>query len=102
MGTYQTVAKFSAVPAGGSMCVTAANKRIALFNVDGRMYAIEDNCNHRGGPLSEGELEGPIVTCPWHGARFDVRTGEPKGPPAQMALQTYAVKVEGDDVQIEV
>jgi 3-phenylpropionate/trans-cinnamate dioxygenase ferredoxin component len=102
MGTFQTVAKTSALPAGAQACVSAGGKRIALFNVDGAYYAIEDNCNHRGGPLSEGEIHGKIVTCPWHGAQFDVSTGEPKRPPAQMPLLTFPVKVQGEDIQVEV
>jgi nitrite reductase/ring-hydroxylating ferredoxin subunit len=53
-----------------------------LFNVDGTFFALDQTYTHRGGPLAEGEISGHEVTCPWHGARFDVRTGEVVGPPA--------------------
>lgn len=54
----------------------------SLFNVDGTFFALDNTYTHRGGPLAEGEISGHEVTCPWHGARFDVRTGEVVGPPA--------------------
>jgi nitrite reductase (NADH) small subunit/3-phenylpropionate/trans-cinnamate dioxygenase ferredoxin subunit len=101
MGNFTTVARVAQLPPGGCMKIDSSGKKIALFNVDGRFCALEDNCNHRGGPLSEGELDGQIVTCPWHGARFDVTTGEPKGPPANMPMKTYTVQVVGDEVQVE-
>jgi nitrite reductase/ring-hydroxylating ferredoxin subunit len=58
-------------------------KRIAIFNIDGTYHAIDDTCTHRGGPLSEGIVVGTEVTCPWHGAVFDVTTGSVLGPRAQ-------------------
>ncbi len=76
--------------------------KIALFRVDGAFYALSDTCTHRGGPLSEGELEGAEVTCPWHGAKFDIRTGAVVGPPAPRAVKSYPVRVTGADVEIEV
>ena len=76
----------------------AAGKKIALFNVDGTFYAIDETCTHRGGPLSEGMLMGIEVTCPWHGAVFDVRTGSVLGPPAPKGVARYNVRVEGDDI----
>ena len=64
------------------MLVNAEDRRIALFNVGGTCHAIDDTCTHRGGPLSEGTIDGVVVTCPWHGARFCVRDGQAQGPPA--------------------
>ena len=61
-------------------------QRIALFNVEGTYYAIGDSCTHRGGPLSEGDVQGTKVTCPWHGADFDLKTGAVLGPPAQKGV----------------
>lgn len=77
-------------------------QRIALFNVEGTYYAIGDSCTHRGGPLSEGDVQGTKVTCPWHGADFDLKTGAVLGPPAQKGVPRYKVVVESDDIKVEV
>jgi len=70
---------------------------VALFNVDGEFFAISNTCPHRGGPLGEGFLEGDVVTCPWHGWRFNVKTGvSPVMPAAKVSC--YKVKIEGNDV----
>ena len=76
--------------------------KIALFNVDGTFYAIADTCTHKGGPLSEGSFEGNTVTCPWHGANFDVCTGKNLTPPATAKVTSYNVRVEGDEVEVEI
>ncbi|HEY6281434.1 MAG TPA: Rieske 2Fe-2S domain-containing protein, partial [Burkholderiales bacterium] len=80
----------------------AGGKKIALFNVDGDYCAISDTCSHHGGPLSEGELAGKEVTCPWHGAVFDVTTGEVLGPPAMESVACYKVRVSGNSIEIEI
>ncbi|MFZ1060175.1 MAG: non-heme iron oxygenase ferredoxin subunit [Candidatus Rokuibacteriota bacterium] len=85
-----------------SKLVEAEGQKIALFRVDGTFYALSDTCTHRGGPLSEGAVEGTEVTCPWHGAKFDLRTGALLGPPAQQGLRSYPVRVTGTDIEIEV
>ncbi len=77
-------------------------EKIALFKVGGAFYALSDTCTHRGGPLSEGDVEGTEVTCPWHGAKFDLRTGAVLGPPAQTGVKVYPVKVTGRDIEIEI
>ena len=82
--------------------VEVEGQKIALLRVDGTFYALSDTCTHRGGPLSEGELEGAQVTCPWHGAKFDIRTGAVLGPPAPQGVKSYPVRVTGADVEIEV
>jgi nitrite reductase/ring-hydroxylating ferredoxin subunit len=82
--------------------VEAGGKKIALFNVDGTYYAIDDTCTHRGGPLSEGELSGNEVTCPWHGAIFDVTTGKVLGPPATKGVARYNVRVSGNSIEVEI
>jgi 3-phenylpropionate/trans-cinnamate dioxygenase ferredoxin subunit len=66
--------------------------------VDGEFYAIEDVCTHDGGPLDQGELEGEEIECPRHGGRFDVRSGRATMMPAVMPVQTYAVRIDGDDL----
>src|SRR5438067_11711613 len=77
-------------------------EKIALFKVVGAFYALSDTCTHRGGPLSEGDVEGTEVTCPWHGARFDIKSGAVLGPPAGREVKSYPVRVTGADLEIEV
>jgi 3-phenylpropionate/trans-cinnamate dioxygenase ferredoxin component len=74
---------------------------IALYNVGGTFFATSDECTHRGGPLSEGDLEGEVVTCPFHGSRFDVATGKVMRGPAEKPVQTYRVVRDGDVVRVE-
>ena len=85
---------------GKAMAVSVGNKRIALFNAGGQYYAIDDECTHAGGPLSEGSLEGKTLTCPWHAATFDVTTGEALSAPAYEKVNSYKVEVEGEDIRI--
>jgi len=82
--------------------VEVEGQKIALVRVAGNFYALSDTCTHRGGPLSEGTVEGTEVTCPWHGARFDIKTGAVLGPPAGREVRSYPVRVAGADVEIEV
>ena len=102
MGRLVKVAETKDAPPGTAVGVDLEGRAVALFNVDGRFYAIDGTCTHRGGPLSEGELDGTVVTCPWHGARFDVTTGAVLGPPAAAGVGRYDVRVEGEDVKIEI
>lgn len=88
-------------PAQGKL-VQAGGKDIALFNVNGEFYAIDDTCAHAGGPLSEGALDGTTVTCPWHGSKYDVRSGQVLGGPTLQGVASYRIKVEGGDIFIEV
>ena len=102
MGTFRKVAETKNLAPGHAMAVEVDGNKIALFNVDGTCYAIADTCTHSGGPLSEGSLEGSTVSCPWHGAGFDVCTGQNLTPPASVEVTSYKVRVEGDDVEIEI
>ena len=102
MAQFIKIASIADLAPGEAKCVETAGKKIALFNVDGRFYAIDDTCTHRGGPLSEGEVSGEEVTCPWHGAVFDLKTGAVLGPPAPTGVQAYAVRIQGSDVEVEV
>ena len=99
---FTKVATVQEVPAGKAKQVVVSGKTLALVNVDGTFYAIDDTCPHRGGPLSEGDVEGQEVTCPWHGARFDVTTGSHLCPPAPRGVTAYKVQVVGDEVQVDV
>jgi 3-phenylpropionate/trans-cinnamate dioxygenase ferredoxin component len=76
-------------------------ERIAVCNVDGELYAIDDVCTHDGGSLDQGELLGDQIECPRHGALFDVRTGKALTLPAIHPIKTYPLKVEGNDILIE-
>ena len=75
---------------------------VAVFNFDGAFYATQARCTHRQGPLYEGALQGPVLTCPWHGARFDIRTGAVLRGPATVPLTTYTVTIEGGVGRVEV
>ena len=101
MGQIHTIAQVKDVPSDSAIAVDVAGQRIAIFNIDGTYYAIGDTCPHRGGPLSEGEVEETTVTCPWHGATFDVKTGSVLGPPAAKGVPSYPVRVEGDAIKVE-
>ena len=102
MAKLLKIAKTKDVAPGQAAAFTIEGQKIALFNVEGTYYAIGDTCTHRGGPLSEGDVRGTIVTCPWHGADFDIKTGAVLGPPAQKGVPSYKVVVEGDDIKVEV
>ena len=96
------IAETKDVPPGQSAAFTVEGQRIALFNVEGTYYAIGDACTHRGGPLSEGDVQGTKVTCPLHGADFDLVTGAVLGAPAQKGVPSYKVSVEGNDIKVEI
>ena len=96
------VAETKDVSPGTAKVVQAEGRRIALFNLAGTFHAIDNTCSHEGGPLGEDELAGEIVTCPWHNAEFNVKTGEALGPPAYEGVQRYSVNVQGSDVLVEV
>ena len=100
MPTFSKAIAASDVAPGTGKLVTVDGKEIALFNVDGTFYALDNECPHRGGPLGEGDLEGCIVTCPWHAWQYDVRTGESITDDLKVAR--YDVKVEGGDVLVAV
>ena len=102
MGELIKVATLSDVPPGTCRQVDAAGRPVAVFNVGGTIYAIGGTCTHRGGPLGEGELDKTVVTCPWHGAQFDVTNGQVVGPPAGESVPAYRVVVEGEDIAVDV
>lgn len=99
---FVKAATLQEVPVGKSKQVTLDGRRVALFNVAGVVYAIEDCCPHRGAPLWDGDLDGTELTCSWHGARFDVTTGVHLCPPAPRGVATYKVQIVGDEVQVDI
>ena len=102
MGTFHKVAETKDLSSGAGMAVEVADHKIALFNVDGTFYAVGDTCTHAGGPLSEGDLQGTTVICPWHGANYDLSTGKNLTAPAPEGVPSYKVRVEGNDIQVEI
>ena len=101
MTEYLKAAKVGDVDCGTGIIVLVKGIRVALFNCDGVYYAIKNSCPHMGGELGEGLLQGELVTCPWHGWRFNVKTG--KNPEADVVgVRTFEVKVEGDEIFIGV
>ncbi len=100
MSNFIKVATMADVPEGAGKTVEVAGKQIALFNVGGKFYAIDNACKHRGGPLGEGEVDGSTVICPWHGWEYDVTTGANLDD-ASVKVGCYPVKVENTDIMIE-
>jgi 3-phenylpropionate/trans-cinnamate dioxygenase ferredoxin subunit len=98
MAEFVKVAARSELPPGGKKLADVDGRAIALFNVDGSFFAIDDVCTHDGGPLAEGELSGAEIECPRHGARFDVRTGKAVSFPAFEPVTTHRVDVRGDEI----
>lgn len=100
MAEFVKVAEVGDVDEGELMAVEVDREPICLAKVDGVIYAFTDDCTHIGGPLNEGELDCEVLTCPWHGAQFDVRTGKVLRGPARQDIQTYPVQIEGESVLI--
>jgi len=101
MAEYTSVAKVTDLAPGSGKVVEVNGKSIALFNVNGSFYAIDNACRHRGGPLGEGSLEGNVVTCPLHMWDYDVTTGEFTAN-REIKVATYPVQVEGAEIKIAV
>jgi nitrite reductase/ring-hydroxylating ferredoxin subunit len=101
MSKLLKVAQTKEVASGTGKVVEAEGRSLALFNVSGTFCAIDNTCTHMGGPLGEGDLAGEVVTCPWHGAQFNVKTGQVLAPPARTGVRSFPVKVQGDDVLVE-
>ena len=100
MTDFIAVAETTEIAPGRVKVVEVGGRRIALCNVDGEFFAIDDVCTHDGGPLDQGELYDNIIECPRHGARFDVRTGKVLALPAVKPLNTYRLRVEGTQIEV--
>ncbi|MFI5323245.1 MAG: non-heme iron oxygenase ferredoxin subunit [Thermodesulfobacteriota bacterium] len=94
------MAKTSDIPPGEVRSFPAGSEMIVICNVDGEFYAVKDECTHQAYPLSDGMLEGTKLTCIYHGAEFDVETGDALCLPATDAVETFDVKVEGGDIYV--
>jgi 3-phenylpropionate/trans-cinnamate dioxygenase ferredoxin component len=102
LAEFVKVASVSEIAPGQARLINVRGKEIALFNIEGNFFALENACTHEEGPLAEGDIEGHEVTCPWHGARFDIRTGEVLSAPAYDDVARYNVRVTGTDIEVEI
>jgi nitrite reductase/ring-hydroxylating ferredoxin subunit len=97
---FKKVAVLGDVPPGKMLCVQAGGARLLLANVDGEILATDELCTHEDAPLATGSLKGGFVKCPLHGSRFNLRTGAAMDEPAEEPLRTYPVRVEGNDILV--
>ena len=97
---FARAARVVEIPAGTIKEVQVAGQAIALANVGGSFYAINNPCLHRGGPLGEGHLDGKVVTCPWHGWQYDVTTGKTIENP-NAGVGCFVVEIRGEEIYID-
>ena len=102
MGQWVKVARQGDIEPGRAVVVELNRKKIAVFFVNNAYYAVDDTCSHASGPLSEGEVNGLEVTCPWHGAKFNIQSGQALEEPACDNIQSYPLKMEGQDILLEI
>ena len=100
--TFMKATKISDIPPGHVKVVEVGYEDVALCNIDGEIFAIADLCTHDDGPLGEGHLHDGQIECPRHGARFDVRTGAALTLPAIVPIPTFDVKIEGDNIFVDI
>lgn len=101
MGKFVKVATTAEIGPGQKKLVQVDGQAVAIFNLEGEYYAIQDVCTHDGGPLAEGDIFGEEIECPRHGARFNVKTGDVTRMPACEPVETYPVKVEGKYILVD-
>ena len=101
MSNYTKAARAADVPAGGSLLVRMNGRKIVLFNVGGNYYALDNSCPHSDGPICEGRVEGDKVICPRHSWEFDIKSGRAKDV-SGYRIRTYPLKLDGDEILIEV
>lgn len=99
MADWINVGSVDEIPPGHHKTIDIHDVMVAVFNVDGKLYAIEDVCTHDGGILTGGDVQGHVVTCPRHGAQFDIRTGEVLAPPAYEPVATFPVRIHAGMIQ---
>ncbi|MEM3369713.1 MAG: non-heme iron oxygenase ferredoxin subunit [Candidatus Micrarchaeia archaeon] len=99
------IAKVNEIPANGCKVFEVDGRKIAIYNISGKIYAADAECTHMKGPLCKGRTiieEGkPYVQCPWHGAVFDLETGKPMSGPAKNPIKIYKIKIEQEDIYLE-
>jgi 3-phenylpropionate/trans-cinnamate dioxygenase ferredoxin subunit len=102
MVKWHDIAKLEDFPPNSRRLVMIDGQAIVVFNLAGEFYALEDRCSHDDSPLHEGEIEGDEIICPWHGARFCLKTGAVTEPPAYEDIATYPVRIYQDRVQLQI
>jgi 3-phenylpropionate/trans-cinnamate dioxygenase ferredoxin component len=102
LAKFVEVAKLSKIPESGAIAVEVEGTTVALVRLQGAVYALADSCPHEAGPLSEGELLGEDIECPWHRSCFNVKTGRVTRDPATEDVVTYKVRIVGDAVEVEI
>lgn len=102
MAQFVKVATLDEIKPGCAIRFTVNTKDIAIFNLNGTFYAIDDACTHMGGPLSQGYIENSTVICPWHGSEFDIKTGKVLTAPALENVSSYTVRINGSDIEVEI
>ena len=100
MANWKSVAQLADVPPGTALEVVIEDRILALYNVEGEVYALDGVCSHQGGPLGKGSLEGCVVTCPWHGWQFDVRSGVHQVTPT-IVQPKIPLRIESDWIQVD-
>ena len=103
MPEFVKVLSVNDLPPGKGKCVTVQGKAIGVFNVHGLYFAIDDECTHDLASLADGGINDDCtVECPWHGAQFDLKTGKAMTLPAVEAVKTYKIRVQGENIEVEV
>jgi len=101
MASWIKVATLEDCPPGSLRSVMVGVDPVVMANVDGTIYAVMDQCSHEALPLSDGEMEGSVLVCQYHGARFDVTSGAPRGLPAIKPIKTFSVEIREDGIYIQ-
>ena len=101
MSNWTKVATLEDCPPGSLHSVMVGMDPVVMANVDGTIYAVSDRCSHEDLPLSDGEMEGDVIVCQYHGARFDVTSGAPRGLPAVKPIKSFPVEIREDGIYIQ-
>jgi nitrite reductase/ring-hydroxylating ferredoxin subunit len=101
MPQRHVVTTLDALPPGTGKAFNVAGRQVGLFNIEGRVYAIDDICPHAGASLADGALDGKIVSCPWHFAEFDVTCGKVLCQPANEDVEKFPVFLNGNSIEVE-
>lgn len=102
MSKFVVAAKITDVAQNATKCVSTEDKEVTLVNLNGQFFALDNLCTHEGAPLCEGSIEGEEIECPWHLGRFNIKTGKATELPAEKDLRTYPIRINGDDIEIEI
>ena len=101
MSNWTTLFAANELNNGERRVVDFDDTELVIFNIDGEFYALEDICSHDGGEIASGDCENGEIICPRHGARFCIKTGQVKSPPAYEAIESFIVRVENGQIQIQ-